>query len=255
MTGNDRSLDVLGIKPVADAALVVTKGSVEGAGAFLSRICLPAAEEFGLLLRDKVRGWRATNAAKIAAKAETKLAAREQGDRLHAHPRIVGHVLENGSWEDNDQVQSMWAGLLASSCTEDGQSQQNLLFVNLLEQITRSQAILLNHACEHTRKSCSRTGLIITHEYRLSMQDIVRIMGADDHHMADVELDHLREIGLLTMDSGFDLHQDDANIQPSALGLNFYVRCQGYVGSPLDYFGVVGPALSDEGGESTDLKE
>lgn len=32
----------------------LAQGAVDGAGAFLGRICLPAAEEFGLLLRDKV---------------------------------------------------------------------------------------------------------------------------------------------------------------------------------------------------------
>lgn len=58
-TPNDprqHGLDVLGIKPVAEAVNTVTKGTVEGASAFLSRICLPAAEEFGFLLQDKVRG-------------------------------------------------------------------------------------------------------------------------------------------------------------------------------------------------------
>jgi hypothetical protein len=73
MTDSSRSLDILGAKPIADAALVVTKGSVDGAGAFLSRICLPVAEEFGLLLKDKVGHWRANNAAKIANKAEILL--------------------------------------------------------------------------------------------------------------------------------------------------------------------------------------
>jgi hypothetical protein len=39
-------------KPVEEAVKIATKGAVDGVGAFLSRICLPAAEEFGLLCRD-----------------------------------------------------------------------------------------------------------------------------------------------------------------------------------------------------------
>jgi hypothetical protein len=49
---NSKSLDILGIKPIADAVNTVTRDAVEGAAAFLSRICLPAAEEYGLLLPD-----------------------------------------------------------------------------------------------------------------------------------------------------------------------------------------------------------
>ena len=54
-----QSLDVLGIKPVGEAITTAVKGTVDGAAAFLSRICLPAAEEFGLLLRDRVSHLRA----------------------------------------------------------------------------------------------------------------------------------------------------------------------------------------------------
>jgi hypothetical protein len=53
-----------------------TKGIIEGAGAFLSKVCLPAAEEMGLLFRDRVSYWRALNLAKILKKAESKLGNR-----------------------------------------------------------------------------------------------------------------------------------------------------------------------------------
>ena len=48
MNEPDKSLDILGIKPIGNAIESVTTGMVAGASAFLSRICLPAAEEFGL---------------------------------------------------------------------------------------------------------------------------------------------------------------------------------------------------------------
>lgn len=65
-----KSFDIFGIRPLAEAINTLTKGAVDGAGAFLSRICLPAAEEFGLMLRDKVSSWRAKNAVAIIQKAE-----------------------------------------------------------------------------------------------------------------------------------------------------------------------------------------
>src|SRR5262245_22227473 len=113
-----KSLDVLGIKSYGDSLKIATQGLVDGANAILSRICLPAAEELGLLFRDKVVHWRETQAFKIDEKADKKLRSQPNFEQKHAHPRLVGAIVEHGSWVDAENVQEMWAGLLASSCTE-----------------------------------------------------------------------------------------------------------------------------------------
>jgi len=66
----NKSLDILGIKPIGNSIEKVTSKTMDGASLFLSRICLPAAEEFGFLLQDKVKNWRATNTQEILEKAE-----------------------------------------------------------------------------------------------------------------------------------------------------------------------------------------
>jgi hypothetical protein len=137
--GGSSKGDLLGLRPFGQATKIVAQAAVDGAGAFLGRICLPAAEEFGLLLRDKVSAWRAKNAAAITTTAEELLEASGGIIDKQAHPRIVGKVLEHGSWEDDETVQTMWAGLLASSCSSDGKDQSNLVFINLLEQMTSAQ--------------------------------------------------------------------------------------------------------------------
>jgi hypothetical protein len=50
-----------GLKPFGEATKILAQGTVDGASAFLSRICLPAAEEFGIVLKDQVRHWRNQN--------------------------------------------------------------------------------------------------------------------------------------------------------------------------------------------------
>src|SRR5882724_6327512 len=50
---DDNSLDVLGIKPLAKAVEKAAERSVDGVSSFFGAICMPAAEEFGLLLLDK----------------------------------------------------------------------------------------------------------------------------------------------------------------------------------------------------------
>lgn len=230
--------DQLGLKSFGEATKVVAQGVMDGAGAFLGRICLPAAEEFGLLLRDKVGAWRASNAARIALSAERMLNQSGTNGGEHAHPRIVGKVLEQGSWEDDETVQNMWAGLLASACSEDGKDQRNLVFVNLLEQMTSAQAKLLGSACKKAVKFKSSLGYIHAEQFTVSCEEAMAMLGTTDIHDADVQLDHMREIGVLGSEGGFDPDLDRAVLTPSPLGLSLYARSNGFGGSPVDYYQV-----------------
>ena len=72
----ETSVDFLGIKPFAKAAEKIVEKSVDGIGLFFGAICMPAAEEFGLLLRDKVAVFRRKNIEAIADKSKKKMAAR-----------------------------------------------------------------------------------------------------------------------------------------------------------------------------------
>ena len=205
-----------------------------GAGAFLGRICLPAAEEFGLLLRDKVSHWRGNNAAKITLMAEQLLESQGGIAGRQAHPRIVGRTLESGSWEDDDQVQSMWAGLLASGCSKDGKDQSNLVFIHLLEQMTSAQAKILKFCCERAHKYKSAQGYVHSDVLQLTLDEVLLQLSSTNIHDADVQLDHMRELGVFL--GGFQTYESFARIEPTSLGLSLYTRSTGFTGSPIDFF-------------------
>lgn len=154
----NKSVDIHihGLESIGEAANTLAKGAVN----FLSKICSPFAEEYGLYLQDKVKNWQVNNFAKIARKAERKLEESGGIGEKSAHPRIVFQVFEHGSWIEDDNVQEMWARLLASSCTETGKDDSNLIFTNLLPQLTTSEARILNYSCEHTEKELTQTGWI-----------------------------------------------------------------------------------------------
>ncbi|MHB1494801.1 MAG: Abi-alpha family protein [Acidithiobacillus sp.] len=233
----NKSLDVLGIKPVSEAVNVLTRATAQGLGAFLSRICLPAAEEFGFLLRDRVSTWRASNAEKVVNKAKDLCDKLPNGSTWHAHPRLVSLAIEQGSWCDDDDIQDMWGGLIASSCTKTGKEQDNLIFMNLLAQITSSEARLIGFCCESAKKCRFKSGTLGTEEYLYaSVDELLKVSGNRDVLKLDLEIDHLREIGLLWPIAGIGEDSDNVLINPSSIALQLYVRCQGHVGSPLEYF-------------------
>lgn len=229
------SLDVFGVKPIADSISHITKATLDGASSFLSRICLPAAEEFGLLLQDKVRVWRAANALKVVAIAQERLP--KSKDDFHAHPRLVATMLEHGSWSDDQALQEMWGGLLASSCTQDGRDDSNIIFANLLSHLTSLQVRVLTYSCETCKKVVSPLGLITPADYLIiDLETLKSVTMSDDLHRIDRELDNLR--GLELIQHGIDLRSNTVEIAPTSLALNLYARCHGCNGSPVEFFGL-----------------
>lgn len=238
--------DLFGLAAYGEALNTLAKGAVDGAGAFLSKICLPAAEEFGLLLRDKVSGWRAKNAVNISLQAEKILLGMNKKD-VHAHPRLVMKILSEGSWSEDDQVSSMWAGLLASSCTVDGKDESNVIFINIVSQITALQARVIDYACKNAVKDISEHGLIYAEHLIINLNDIFDITQSQDLQRIDRELDHLRSMELIGGSlgtGGIDLRSENVDITPTALTLQLYSRCNGYSGSPENFYKITRKKLN-----------
>ncbi|HJT78391.1 MAG TPA: hypothetical protein VJ739_14405 [Gemmataceae bacterium] len=233
--GSKGSLDVFGLAPYGEAIREATKAAMEGAGAVLGRICLPAAEELGLMYRDKVSYWRSKNLLAITRKLEQKMVEYNMPQGAHAHPRIAHAIVEQGSLADESDVQDMWAGLLSSSCTEAGDDDSNLIFVNFLGALTRLQARVLKYACEEAQKVVAPGGLIFANRLVAALDRLWEVAGERDIQRLDMDLDHLRSLGLI--EGGLDTYNPKVVIlTPTALALHMYVRCQGSRLSPADFF-------------------
>jgi len=203
MSKEKKSLDILGVQPIADAI----KTSLEGVGTFLGKICLPAAEEYGLLLKDRVSYWRAKNLAKIARKAEKIIGEQGGLNKRRAPPRLVHMIMETGSWSDTDDIQEMWAGLLVSSCTKEGRDDENLIFADLLSRLTVSEARMLNYVCSKSKKKLSSNKLIYAQELLIEPDLLMEITGVENVFRLDRELDHLRSLDLFG--GGFSIPKHD----------------------------------------------
>ena len=219
---------------------IATKAVVDGSSEFLNRICLPAAEEFGLLLRDRVSHWRAINAARMVANAESIVKNLPDADQRHAHPRLVAQIIEHGSWTESDEVQRMWAGLLASSCTVDGSDDSNLIFIDTLSRLTLMEARILEYACRECTKEVAQAGWLMAQNFRMSLEQLQSCSGINDFHRIDRELDYLRTLGLIA--GGFEPFSTDADITPSTFALQMYARCNGWAGELLEFFDLSVPS-------------
>jgi hypothetical protein len=240
----NKALDILGIKPIGEAIKTTVTKTFEGVEAFLKLTCAPALEELGLMAKDQVRVWRLNNVFQILEKAKGKLEYEKGNLELKAHPRVGLSIIENGSLVDNDELQEMWAGMFASSCSEDGRDDQNLIFVDLLKQLTSLEVRIIKYACEKSKKIIYKNGLVIADELQLTYDELTACTNVFDLHRLDRELDHLNSLDLIR--GGFliggystvESSENTARTTPSALALNLYVRCQGYSKSVAEYWAI-----------------
>ena len=229
--------DLFGLAPAARATEKLTDGVVDGVAAFLGRICLPAAEEFGLLLRDQVGAWRQRNAVLIALEAEKQLSD-AQAPPVFAPPRLAFAVLDHGSWIDDEHVRNMWAGLLASSCSPDGADDSNLIFIDLLSQLTNAQARILDHACARVEKECNSLGLVMqAAPLMLPLEELLGIARVDELSRLDREMDHLRSLDLLSAGICYE-EPDPVDATPTALALYLHTRASGHSGTLKEFYEV-----------------
>lgn len=125
---------------------------------FLSVICIPAESELKLMASDSIREWKLLNVTSVFSKA--KGLAESANDNLQGtvDPKVALSIIDNASNEKEDELQEMWAGLFVSSIG-DKPNDENLIYSNLLSQLTVHEARIIKYMCENCSVSFSKGGL------------------------------------------------------------------------------------------------
>lgn len=196
---------------------------------FLCRICPSGAQEAILLLDGRLDQDRTAALFKIARESENLLAAGPDSGRMRAHPKLVANLLREGSWAHDELMIQMWVGLFASSCSVDVPDDFNQIFVDLLVQMTPSEASILTYACERAMSSVPAPGDSAPTPIVVSADEIVKLTGIYDQTRNATDLAYLYNLGLIQNVVDFTSYRgfEKFDITPSRLGLELYVRCHG----------------------------
>jgi hypothetical protein len=122
---------------MTEAGEIIKSGAVEKIADLVNKLAGPLAEEAGMMLGDAARVYRVKNWIRTVEKTERLL--RDSGLPANAvPPRLFLPIMEASSIEDNETLQDMWAGLLATASQQ--MDSVSPAFIETLKQLTPDEA-------------------------------------------------------------------------------------------------------------------
>lgn len=132
--------------------------------AIVKRMLGPAADELAEMWRDQVRLYRYDRQLKCVQKAERM--AQEAGFTPQAvPPKILFPLLEGASFEENEDLHTMWAALLANAASSENAGKVEASFIAILKQMSPEEAQLLNWFRDSGEPEYDMLVTSIVHEY------------------------------------------------------------------------------------------
>ena len=218
----------------AEPDYIVREMRMARALAFLRRICPAAADQARILLHTVLSNVRVANAVEIALKAERLLMGEPNAQSLLAHPELIIRILEDGSWVDVDSIQQLWAGLLATSCTIEGQDESNRVYINLLSLLAPIHTRILSAACGKAVKVMADVEVEASpHLVACSPEEMAQLTGSSNLVKVHRSIAELSELGLLERTAKASVRSVSSvtRSRPTPLGLEMYARCNGQRGA------------------------
>ncbi|GGW50197.1 Abi-alpha family protein [Arenibacter certesii] len=148
----------------------IEKG-IELAKDFLDKLIMPAVEETGLLMKEKVTFWKFKNQVKILNKAK------EYCDKHGIEPKTISFkllvpLLETSALEEDEILQNKWA-ILLSNMVDSNQNIENHVFPYILGQLSTNEFLLLEKVVIE-RKERLKNLLLEYEEYKTNRPETER---------------------------------------------------------------------------------
>jgi len=123
----------------------------------------------------------------------------------------------------------LWAGLLASSCSEQGTDDSNQPFADLLVEVTPVQARIFAAACAKAVKLKPNADEPASRSVVFMPEKMTQITGLFDIPRIGMDVAYLFHHGLIEKNFDFTSYSlmDRFIITPTPLGMELYKRCGG----------------------------
>lgn len=140
----------------------LVKGGAAVAGALkitevMKAILGPAASEIAERFRDEIRRYRYGRQLECLKKAERM--AQDAGFTPKAVPiKLLFPLLENASFEENEDLHNMWAALLANAASPDKNDAVRPGFLPILKHLSHDEAVMLRWMLDQIPRKGGKLG-------------------------------------------------------------------------------------------------
>lgn len=135
---------------VTKSASDLSKAAKEGGKSFLSAVLRPPGEALGGIYADQLNERRHANLIKIAARAQHRLQV--AGVTAKQVPLSIIHpALEAASLEENENLQDLWANLLANAADPRGINTVSASFPGMLRELSARDVTFLDALYRHAK--------------------------------------------------------------------------------------------------------
>lgn len=223
-------------KAVQEVAKAASKGieASEKLGGFLSKVLGEGLVELGSAFSDWAKAYRYKNLLKLSDEIEQIHADRKlQGKTIPILPKYALPILQEASLEDDADVRSLWAGLIANATDPNLKFQIKKLYVEILSSLDPIDAAILNYL---ERPEVDEKYNFITGN-QLNSEELAKFLDRDEEDVK-VSLSNLFRHGLIidsweqsidSMDrgySGFRVNNPKSNYRLSHLGSTLLDGCK-----------------------------
>jgi hypothetical protein len=173
------------------------KQALEPVGDLIKRIAGPVADEIGEYLSAVVRPY--TVVRKVEAVLKTHRMLKERGISPHAvPPRLLLPILEGASIEDDEELHTRWAALLANAAASPNLVHPS--YIEILRQLAPEDAGLLDKLYDHCK--AKQTNRVEPWIGSVTMAERNERISAGDN--PEVPFDNLVRLGLIEVVYEFD---------------------------------------------------
>ncbi len=135
---------------MSDTSVKIVGEAADIAKHFLGKLLDPATEEGGGILSDTVKFWRFKNKVNLTLKVKEFLEAKGINPRK-VLPKTLYPILENGSLEEDDDMQTRWSAMLAHAADPTSPVKVRPSFPEILKQLSPLEVHLLDKFYESVK--------------------------------------------------------------------------------------------------------
>ncbi|MGC2742830.1 MAG: Abi-alpha family protein [Candidatus Angelobacter sp.] len=157
----------------------------------------PAAEEIGLTFRDSVKVLRFKRQARLFKRVEeicAETAIKPQAVKLS----LLFDIVDKASLEEDDDLQELWAQLLANAANPKHDALISTAFPDILKQISKEEAIFLEDLYLHG-KSAASTYVMVREPANSPVSKAVLSSSSGRPAVSLVHQDNLTRLGLIKL--------------------------------------------------------